>query len=167
MLAIVKLNNKPAKYKEKTSFSAGLWLFIIYLIVLFYITLFAWNYGASLGPVGPGGRNYNLTPFLSIFRIAVYSPDYTDPVRILVGNIVLFLPFGFLFPLFINRARQNSKQVKIITVVFSALLLSAFIEVNQFLFTYRVANIDDVILNTTGAFLGVITYRILRWIKVI
>lgn len=123
--------------------------FFIYLVVLFYITLFAWNYGASLGPVGPGGRNYNLNAFRSIYRIAVYSKDIMDPVRILVGNILLFVPFGFLGIQIIKKFHYSLGKITVL-----GMFVSIFIETYQFLFTYRVANIDDVILNTLGTFIG-------------
>ncbi len=140
-------------------------MFILYMSVLFYVTFFAWNYGSSFGPVGPGGRNYNLDPFLSIYRIAVYSEDLVDPIRILVGNVVLFIPFGLLFSLLIERLRRKVKPTSIILTVFVSILLSSFIELNQYLYTFRVANIDDVILNTTGGLIGAILYRILRFLK--
>jgi glycopeptide antibiotics resistance protein len=131
----------------------------LYVIALFYVTLFAWNYGASLGPVGPGGRNYNLIPFRSIYRIAVYSHDIIDPIRILLGNVILFIPFGFLFPLIFPKFRQ---YVKVTVLGFCT---SVFIEAYQFLFTYRVSNIDDVILNSFGTFLGASLLFLLLWFK--
>ncbi|BAB06013.1 VanZ family protein [Halalkalibacterium halodurans] len=127
-------------------------LFLLYLIVVLYITLFAWNYGASLGPEGPGGRNYNLVPLRSIYRISVFSPDIWDPIRILLGNVLLFIPFGFLLPMAVKKIH------KLKTIVGLGCLFSLFIETNQFLFTYRVANVDDVILNTVGAWIGAVLY---------
>lgn len=118
------------------------------MIGLVYITLFAWNYGASLGPEGPGGRNYNLIPFRSIYRIAMFSPTIMDPIRILVGNIILFIPFGFLFAAVFPKLRYRA------LVMLFGLMTSCCIEVCQFLFTYRVANIDDVLLNTLGTVIG-------------
>jgi glycopeptide antibiotics resistance protein len=130
-----------------------------YLLALFYVTLFAWNYGASLGPVGPGGRNYNLIPFRSIYRIAVFSPTISDPIRILIGNIVLFIPLGFLLPSIWKKLRRMS------LVVMIGFFLSLFIEASQFLFTHRVSNIDDVILNTLGASVGYMGFSIVFWLK--
>ncbi|WP_035343957.1 VanZ family protein [Halalkalibacter hemicellulosilyticus] len=130
-------------------------IFIIYIIGLLYITLLAWNYGASLGPAGPGGRNYNIIPFRSIYRIGVFSPSLVDPIRILIGNIVLFLPFGFLVPALFSQLR------KLIVVMVLGCLTSISIEVSQFVFTHRVANIDDVILNTLGVLIGYIAFSIL------
>ncbi len=143
------------------------WMFFIYLLMLFYVTLFAWNYGASLGDAGPGGRNYNLSPFFSIYRIYTFSPDMKDPIRILGGNILLFVPFGLLFPLFLDYFKKKKKAVSIVFVTITGMFISIFIEVNQFIFTYRVANIDDVILNTLGAFIGAIIYKVTTWIRII
>nr|MBA5586997.1 VanZ family protein [Anaerobacillus isosaccharinicus]QOY38675.1 VanZ family protein [Anaerobacillus isosaccharinicus] len=129
-------------------------------MLVIYVTLFAWNYGASLGPAGPGGRNYNFIPFRSIYRIAVYSPTIVDPIKILIGNIILFIPFGFLAPIAIKKLR---KSVLITTGL--GMLLSIAIESSQFLFTYRVSNIDDVILNTLGAFIGAVMIKICFFVK--
>lgn len=152
-MAPVKRQNRPPTY-------IILIAFLSYMVILFYVTFFAWNYGSSFGPVGPGGRNYNLDPFLSIYRIAMFSDDWVAPFRILVGNVLLFIPFGFLFPLVIQRIKKSKRATSFFLTIFLAMLLSIFIEVSQFLFTYRVANIDDVILNTSGGILGAICYRI-------
>ncbi|MDG5789587.1 VanZ family protein [Evansella sp. AB-P1] len=160
------MNVKGKKVKHKSPFPVSSMLFFIYMIVLIYITFFAWNHGASLGPLGPGGRNYNLDPFLTIYRISIFR-DWYMIFTILIGNILLFIPFGLLFPLFLERFNFIRKPVKIIPVTVAAMCLSIIIEVNQFVFTYRVANIDDVILNTTGAFIGVLTYRVSRKIRII
>ncbi|MFB4164184.1 VanZ family protein [Alteribacillus sp. JSM 102045] len=124
-------------------------LLIVYLGILIYVTLFAWNYGSSYGPVGPGGRNYNLVPFRSIFRIAYYSPNIDNPVRILGGNVIMFLPFGVLMAFLFKKKRTALWLIPLLAIV-----LSTFIEINQFIFTHRVANVDDVILNTAGGLIG-------------
>ncbi|AXF57255.1 VanZ family protein [Salicibibacter kimchii] len=124
----------------------------IYMALLLYITVFAWNYGASLGPDGPGGRNYNLIPFRSIYRIGLFSPDFWDPLKILIGNVFLFLPLGIFLPMLFRRLRSMVK----VTLV--GMLISLFIELYQFTFTLRVSDIDDLVLNTVGVFLGAATY---------
>ena len=154
---------KKKKRSARSSFR-WVWLagFIVYLAALFYVTLFAWNYGSSFGGQGPGGRNYNIEPFLSIYRIGFLSGNNADLIRILAGNIVLFLPFGFLLPGIIEGFRRHTKRFSIFAVLMWAVLTSVFIEINQFLFTYRVANVDDVILNGTGGLLGAVIYRAYR-----
>ncbi|QQK75010.1 VanZ family protein [Salicibibacter cibarius] len=127
-------------------------MFAIYMAMLLYITAFAWNYGASLGPDGPGGRNYNPVPFRSIYRIGVFSPDIWDPLKILIGNVLLFVPLGIFLPLLFRRLRSIGR----VTLV--GMLISLFIELYQFTFTMRVSDIDDLVLNTAGVFLGAAMY---------
>lgn len=124
-------------------------VFIIYMAALLYVTLLAWNYGSSYGAQGPGSRNYNLHPFESIMNIALYSDNVIDPLIILAGNIIMFMPFGFLLGLILY---SRAKVIWLVPLL--AMLLSISIELAQFMFTYRVSNIDDVILNTTGGVLG-------------
>ncbi|MFC4735698.1 VanZ family protein [Bacillus daqingensis] len=138
-----------------------LFTFTAYISILFYIVFLAWNHGSSFGLQGPGGRNYNLEPFLSIYRIAVYSENWLDPLIILGGNVLLFLPFGLLFPALLNRGKLLRK-VGFIKTAAAAAVLSTFIETVQYLFTYRVANVDDVILNTVGGAVGYVVYAALR-----
>ncbi|WP_416150658.1 VanZ family protein [Salipaludibacillus sp. HK11] len=160
-------NNQSKKKVFKLPTLLVIFMFVVYMILLFYITFFAWNYGSSFGPTGPGGRNYNLDPFLSIYNIANYSNDWVNPLRILGGNVLLFVPFGLLFSLVVERVSRSDVPTNISLVLLVSMLLSIFIEVNQFLYTFRVANIDDVILNTTGGLIGVILYRMLRFFKLI
>lgn len=134
-------------------------LLFLYIVVVLYITLFAWNYGASLGPAGPGGRNYNLIPFRSIYRIGIFSPTILDPLRILVGNILLFVPLGFLLPALWRHLRHA------FVVVLIGMGFSIMIETSQFLFTHRVANVDDVILNSLGVWIGYGFFYVTLWLK--
>ena len=62
-------------------------------------------------------------------------------------NAVMFLPFGFLLPLLWKTCRSW----KVTTL--AGLLTSALIETIQ-LFCFRLTDVDDLIMNTLGAFLG-------------
>ncbi|TMW73332.1 VanZ family protein [Alteribacter natronophilus] len=148
-------------YKKRNK---GRWgvtaLFILYLGAVFFVTFLAWNYGSSYSPAGEDGRNLNVVPFLSIHNIYTYSTDIMVPIRILLGNIVMFIPFGFLLPLVYSRWRGS--YLGILPTAFIALMASVAIEVNQYFFTYRVANVDDVILNTAGGLIGAVIYDLMR-----
>lgn len=154
--------NREKFKKSRLEKISLLTVFIIYLAVVSYIVFFAWNYGSSFGQVGPDGRNYNLEPLLSIYNISMYSTSIADPARILGGNILLFIPFGIMLPLIIERFLNREKRTAIIITIAAGACFSIFIEVNQYIFTYRVANIDDVILNTSGAFIGHLIYLLYR-----
>ncbi|MGW7272755.1 VanZ family protein [Streptomyces sp. NPDC054864] len=77
------------------------------------------------------------------------QPAFRDTVKQLGGNIVLGLPFGMLLPVLVPRARG------LIRVIAATALVMLLVELAQgFLVTGRAFDIDDVLLNTTGAVLG-------------
>mgnify|MGYP002244698125 FL=1 len=49
-------------------------------------------------------------------------------------------------------------------MVYIAMILSFFIELAQFIFNLGWCELDDVISNTFGAFIGVLLYRIVEMI---
>ena len=68
------------------------------------------------------------------------------------GNVILFLPFGFLIKIL-------NPQKRALTLVLYGFLVSTCIEVLQLLLQIGVCDIDDVILNVTGAGLGIFIYN--------
>ncbi|MYV73355.1 VanZ family protein [Streptomyces sp. SID1046] len=72
-----------------------------------------------------------------------------EAVRQLGGNVLMGVPFGVLLPVLLPPAR-GLLRVAVVTVA-----LMTLVELTQgALVTGRVFDIDDVILNTTGALLG-------------
>ncbi|WP_329624882.1 VanZ family protein [Streptomyces sp. NBC_01255] len=90
----------------------------------------------------------NLRPGDSI-RDYLAQPAFRDTVKQLGGNIVLGMPFGMLLPVLAPRARG---LVRVIAV--TALVMAVVELVQGALITGRAFDIDDVLLNTTGALLG-------------
>ena len=76
------------------------------------------------------------------FRLAII------PLRELVGNVLLFLPLGILL------GREKFWQGRPFRMLLTAALLSASLEMLQWTTGLGVADVDDVICNTLGAFLG-------------
>ena len=126
-------------YKEITMFC-----FIIYLLLLYYIVTFQDNsYGTN-----------NLIPFREIFRYDVSSKLFFKNV---IGNILLFLPFG----IFISNYIKNKTFFPTLLLSF---IVSCAIEFTQSVIG-RTADIDDVILNTVGGVLGYLVYKLQNRIK--
>ena len=71
----------------------------------------------------------------------------------LIGNIVMFIPIGFFIKLL-----YKIDDKKVIIIGFS---ISLFIEVIQN-FTGRETDIDDLILNTLGVYIGILLYKKLK-----
>jgi len=82
-------------------------------------------------------------------------------IQQLVGNVVLFVPLGFLLPVISVRCRRLPATASV------ALAFSAGIELVQLamllsLTGQRSVDIDDVILNVTGAIVGYSAWRVFR-----
>jgi hypothetical protein len=90
----------------------------------------------------------NLRPGESISNY-LDQPAFRDTVKQLGGNIALGVPFGVLLPVAWPRARG------LLRVVLLTMVVMAMVELVQgFVVPGRAFDIDDVILNTTGALLG-------------
>ncbi|WP_240968894.1 VanZ family protein [Streptomyces sp. HNM0575] len=90
----------------------------------------------------------NLRPGDSI-RAYLAQPAIQDTLKQLGGNIVLGMPFGVLLPALVPRTRG------LLRVMAATALVMLLVELVQgALVQGRAFDIDDVILNTTGAMLG-------------
>lgn len=100
------------------------------------------------------GEGINLVPFRTI---GTYCERYIQSLFLvnIVGNIVMFLPWGFGLPLLWKRRRSVG------SVVFCSLALPLGIEICQ-MFIGRSVDIDDLILNFVGGCLGGALYFALR-----
>lgn len=112
--------------------------FLIYAMLLFYVVTFQdVNYGTN-----------NFIPFKEILRYKVGSKVF---MRNILGNILLFVPFG----LFVSHYIKNKKMYPILLI---SVLVSCSIEFAQTKIG-RTADIDDVILNTLGGVIGYFIYK--------
>jgi glycopeptide antibiotics resistance protein len=93
----------------------------------------------------------NLQPFLMFkqFQIGSYQ---------VIGNLVMLLPLGIYIPLLFPKLSGFFR------VFIICLLVSISIELMQLITSVRSTDVDDVILNTSGAVIGYIIYRFLRLI---
>ena len=137
-------------------------IFVVYLVILIKPILFK---GPVFYQVVPTSRVYitkvsasemiavNLRPFETIQ--GYFTAD--TPASVLFfnvfGNILLFVPYGFLLPLIFR------KRIILFDVLYSAFLLSVSFELFQLVTRTGQFDIDDIILNTTG---GLIGYPLLR-----
>ncbi len=110
---------------------------IIYILCLFHVVTFQDNnYGIS-----------NFVPFKEIFRYDFGTPKF---MKNIVGNIMLFIPYGFI-------ASYLLKNKKFSTITILTIIVSLTIETVQY-YIGRVFDIDDVILNLTGGIIGFLIY---------
>ena len=136
--------------------------FVVYLFVIAAVTIVP----ARLArPRMPRSNHVNLVPLGYSFTCflqdrAAHPRLAAFCLRNTLGNLVLFLPLGILLPLLFKRFRTVGR------VVLLAAFLSLSIETIQFFSAFignlRAVDIDDVLLNTLGAGVGFVVYRLAR-----
>ncbi|MFF3022137.1 VanZ family protein [Gottfriedia sp. NPDC057948] len=103
-------------------------------------------------------RSNNFIPFKTII-FYLFLADINFDIRIsnLAGNIIGFMPFGFLLPLIVKKY-DNLKSILKATFI-----LSLTYELLQLLlFQLGSFDVDDLILNTLGGGLGYLVLKIIR-----
>lgn len=95
--------------------------------------------------------------FLRVKNEGINSQAAQILVVNIVGNLVLFVPFGLLAPMLYKGFKQLKR------VLFAAMLFSLSVECSQYLLKVGVFDVDDIILNTTGAGIGFAIYWCIRY----
>lgn len=131
----------------KSAKNTALWgLFILYLLLLFRMTVFRSSFG-SYPPFSHGQILW--VPFVSLWKIYQNSVSYF--LYLFLGNLVWFVPFGILLPILTKRRART---------IFYCFLLSLLIETLQYVFGTGVSEVEDLILNTLGGAIGYGIFKI-------
>lgn len=93
------------------------------------------------------------------FRVFDTMNRYEVLSKQMIGNAIMLLPLGIFIPL-LNRRRRKISAFFI--VLFISFAVSVGIEVLQLATNYRSADVDDVILNTSGACIGFLIYQLIK-----
>ena len=134
---LVKNKQKIVIYRELLMLSFGVYILCLFQVVTFQDDI-SWS-------------SNNFIPFKEILRYDVTSRLFFKNV---LGNMILFLPFG----LFIS---YYMKSEKIYLPLVLTLIASISIELVQ-MSIGRVFDVDDIILNLLGGILGYFVYSVLR-----
>lgn len=129
-----------------------IYLFVVFSLTIYFILFRELTWHTMIDMVYyriNNGIGFNLTPF-TIFNY------YSFLDRQIIGNLIMLLPLGIYLPLLYKKISSFMR------VMFVAILFSASIEIIQLLVSNRGADIDDVILNSIGAGIGYILYKIIR-----
>lgn len=106
-------------------------------------------------------HSHNFIPFKTISYYLFTAADMNFSIRIvnLAGNVIGFMPFGFLMPL-LSRKFLNLK-----VIILATFCLSLAFELIQLIFRFGSFDVDDLILNTFGGVLGYLfIFLILKFI---
>lgn len=145
------INTKCKNQRVISLYNIGIILFSISIVIIFSLT--------GISPIS--GFNVDIRineivfiPFVGI--VEMFQGGLTAHTIInVLGNIIMFLPLGFLLPLLWRNLECFKK-----TVMFG-FGISLLIEFTQ-LFLTRATDIDDLILNTLGTMLGYLTFIIFK-----
>ena len=137
-------------------------IFFIYLLLLIKILLFKYVniinlvkkiFSNSLN----GFRSINLIPFKSIFEFVkiMFTKNFLRGFNNIIGNVLIFAPLGYFLPLLFKKF----KKLKY-TILFS-FGISLLFEICQYVLFLGSTDIDDIILNVCGSFVGFLFYKII------
>ena len=146
-----------SKTKKKIK-SAGALLFLVYIAGLIYFLFFAERFSGLC--FAQREYRYNLTPFQEIRRFWNYKEQLGTVAVLanLLGNVAGFVPFGLILPLICRNARG------FFFITFSGFTLSFLVEFTQLITKLGCFDIDDMILNTTGAAAGYVLFAVSHYI---
>lgn len=139
-------------------------IFLVYLLLLFKVILFKhvspftiMDYLLNFN-LNDFNRTFhissNFVPFRTISSYVSHPSNQNIAIKNVVGNIILFIPFGFLLPAIAGR------KLNFIQLITFSFLLSLFIELIQLFSRIGSFDVDDLLLNTLGAILGFFTLNV-------
>ena len=134
-------------------------LFVLYVAILMYLLFFSEGYGRAVQ--ADRTYRYNLIPFVEIKRFWKYREQlgafalFTN----IFGNILGFVPFGFILPVILPRFRNG------FLIILSGFSVSLTVETIQLITKVGCFDVDDLILNTLGAAAGYLFFFICNYIR--
>lgn len=139
LLHMIDNNEKIVFYEEFLNL-----LFLLYALIIY--RLLTNTEGATSG--------INLIPFKEILRYDLHSELFYYNV---IGNIVLFIPFGFFVSRYVNAKKASH-------ILITSAIISLTIEIVQYKIG-RAFDIDDVLLNVVGSIFGFLIFIAFSAIK--
>ncbi|WP_427126720.1 VanZ family protein [Priestia megaterium] len=130
-------------------------LFLVSILFIIRLTMFP----ESSLEIGEGKGGINLVPFFTISDL-LFHHSFGDFILNNIGNVVLFLPFGFFLPMRFKKIDNFSKSLLV------GMLFSVSIEIVQIFMPNRWTDIDDVLLNTLGTGVGYSLFKALNKIEI-
>jgi len=132
-------------------------LFVLYIIFVFYFLLISEIYGRT-GEMQE--YHYNLILFKEIKRFWNYRNQLGifATATNLLGNVLIFLPFGFFMAM-------ASKYRSFLSTVIYSFALSLTIELSQLFMKVGCFDVDDLLLNTIGGMMGFVAFSICNVIR--
>jgi glycopeptide antibiotics resistance protein len=127
------------------------WLvFVVYLVALVYFLFFS----EQLGRKPSDSYQYSLVPLKEIRRYITYWRQIGSFYVLLnlLGNVICFVPFGFVLPV-ISKQQRNLFKITLLSF-----LSSLLVELIQLISKVGSCDVDDILLNTLGGVIGYLLF---------
>ena len=133
-------------------------LFVLYILMLIYFLFFAERYGQA--SFDERQYRYNLVLFQEIKRFWTYREQLGSwaVAANLLGNVVGFIPLGFIPPVVSSNARG------FFFITFSGFSLSLCVETAQLITKLGCFDVDDLVVNTLGTAIGYFVFAVCHFI---
>lgn len=143
VLLLSAINDRRVR-RQKQPFSViSVTTLLMYLFIMICITFLSRESGSSNG--------------IDIELFSTWAIN-TRNKALVVENILLFVPYGFLFPIAVPRYRS------LLSVLLVGLDTSLLIECMQLITARGFFQIDDILTNTLGMVIGYGVFKVIWWI---
>ncbi|WP_336688636.1 MULTISPECIES: VanZ family protein [unclassified Chryseobacterium] len=116
-------------------------IIVPYTLFLLYLMFF------GMGRTQMEDNLLTIEPIFSTINFIKGCISWKEIVTIVVGNVVMFIPFGFLGWIF-------PKLQDLQNLLFTFISTITIVEALQYFSRMGIFEVDDIILNTFGVFLG-------------
>ncbi|HYK72062.1 MAG TPA: VanZ family protein [Pseudoneobacillus sp.] len=123
------------------------WFIIIYTVMLLILLFFR--------PSNQTYSNFNLVPFSTVQFFLSGRVNLLISFYNLTANVVLFIPYGIYL-----LARKNKSSI--LSYFYLPFISISLIECTQFMTHRGSLDIDDLLLNMIGVFLGYLCYPVFK-----
>ena len=136
-------------------------LFFLYLLIVVRLIIFKYPFYMlkeiastwEKGIILEGLDTANFTLFKTI-RMYIDYAYMLNSFENLVGNVVVFIPFGFLLPYVLKKGKN------FFVMLLNAVLFVLGIELFQLFSAFGAFDVDDILLNCVGAIIGYMLFLI-------
>ncbi len=149
---------------KKQTQTAGA-LFFLYALLMLWLL-----FGQRMGATGDGTyiqrllTNLNLQPMDTVQRFVWVLRNSREPEHLrhavvnLLGNVVMFLPLGYLAPCIWGKLQAFWRHfLAMVAIIVTIELLQLFTLLGS-------CDVDDLILNLVGTTIGFVAWKIVTWI---
>lgn len=150
---VVTICAKHEKHSTYQVFFKNLWYGFTPLFIFVFCVCFARS------PFSNEAQEINYIPFEGTFLMLYAMLDHMrggiEPPILFFGNIVFFMPYGFLVPFYLKKSHP---VIHLLVGIITPFLIESY----QYFFKCGHADIDDLILNISGFLIGYLMFYIVK-----